>query len=300
MNINELPEYFAIKRDANNPLWKKYINWLNEKYNRALNGDAQNEYYGYDGYVNYYAALKSFKNPVTELTLEQWDNIVNKKDEFVLPEKWCLRSKGEETYVKYLQPYLEKIGYSESQWNGIDYWYHFDNNKVYPSSINNYPLINYKEITFEQFKKYVLKQDIMKEIIGYKLVKPEYKEAILQIMKARNWSNFPMLDSYESSGSIKTLKEAGVLDLWFEPVYAEEKKLPKINGFEARWENNQIIYGSNCAKFIPKFFIDLIKINDEHKVLGGNRTIKSIKLDSGVEITIEQIKQIQEYVESKN
>lgn len=28
----ELPKYFVIKRDASNPLWQKYINWLNETY----------------------------------------------------------------------------------------------------------------------------------------------------------------------------------------------------------------------------------------------------------------------------
>jgi hypothetical protein len=297
MNLNKLPEYFAIKRDSDNPLWKKYINWLNKTYNLSLQGTNNIfPYYGWGGDYEmakcFHCSISNFKNPVTELTLEQWDNIVNKKDDFVLPEKWVIKVTNQNRTL--LNNYRTIIMNFSKIPLPSDYSY------MVNCGGGNDNTYGFTEITFEQFKKYVLKQDNMKEIIGYKLVKPEYKEAILQIMKARNWSNFPMLDSYESSGSIKTLKEAGVLDLWFEPVYAEEKKLPKINGFEARWENNQIIYGSNCAKFIPKFFIDLIKINDEHKVLGGNRTIKSIKLDSGVEITIEQIKQIQEYVESKN
>ena len=164
--LNELPKYFAIKRDANNPLWNKYIKWLNKKYNRNLSGDAQ-VYYGFGGEnkydSNFYSSSFSyFPNPVTEITLEQWDNIVNKKNEFLLYEKWCVKSTGKETYIKYLQPYLEKISYRHPEWNGNDHCYYFDNNKVVYTTCLHTPITeNFKEITFEQFKKYVLKQDGM-------------------------------------------------------------------------------------------------------------------------------------------
>jgi len=221
--MNTLPEYFVIFRNANNPLWNKYIEWLNEKYNRTLRGDAQ-AYYGYGG-KNLYNwdlcqySLSDYCYLVTVITLEQWDNIVNKKD-------------------------------------------------------------------------------MNKEIIGYKLVKPEYREAVLRILNAPGWSNFPMLDSVRSSLSIEGLKKAGVLDIWFEPCYKDEKTLPKINGYDGKLESNFVVYG--CAKFNIKYIEELHGLIGRNKVLNGNKDIKSIKLDSGVEITIEQIKEIYEYIKSKD
>lgn len=74
--MKQLPQYFVIKRDASNPLWQKYIDWLNETYGHILIGDA-NGYYGY-GEVQYYSArLENFSNRPTLITLDQWDAIIN-------------------------------------------------------------------------------------------------------------------------------------------------------------------------------------------------------------------------------
>ena len=83
------------------------------------------------------------------------------------------------------------------------------------------------ELTFEQFEKYVLKSKenkvMEKKIIGYKL-KEDCKKYI------------PALDvicSYFADGAYKfeinstyyeEFKKAGVLDLWFEPVYEKSSK----------------------------------------------------------------------------
>ena len=45
-----MPKYFAIKRVADNPLWKKYINWLNNTYFSDITGYID-EYYGFDSRV---------------------------------------------------------------------------------------------------------------------------------------------------------------------------------------------------------------------------------------------------------
>ena len=74
--------------------------------------------------------------------------------------------------------------------------------------------------------------------------------------------------------------------------------LPIINSYLGKMDGDFIIYGSNCARFHKDFFIKLNEIN----FLGthdGNRTIKSIELSSGVKITIEEIKQIVEYIRNK-
>lgn len=84
-------------------------------------------------------------------------------------------------------------------------------------------LSDYVELTFEQFEKYVLKSKDMDKVIGYRL-KEDCKKYI------------PALDAISpcfSEGDyeitikgvfFKHFKKAGVLDLWFEPVY-ESKEL---------------------------------------------------------------------------
>lgn len=72
------------------------------------------------------------------------------------------------------------------------------------------------------------------KLIGYRLIKPEYKEASLEIIKKKanddsynDWDDTLQLDGYNFSyGSkhAKWLKQAGVLDIWFEPVYDIEFK----------------------------------------------------------------------------
>lgn len=65
----------------------------------------------------------------------------------------------------------------------------------------------------------------MKEIIGYKLKKDceQYKEAAANLSAI---PSYPERRGYycvnDNSTSIENFKKAGVLDLWFEPVYKEE------------------------------------------------------------------------------
>jgi len=70
-------------------------------------------------------------------------------------------------------------------------------------------------------------------------------------------------------------------------------QLPTINGYTGSYENGIIKYG--CAEFTKMFFEHLNSTNSHL----GNRTIKSIKLSSDVEISIEEIKQIVEYINKK-
>lgn len=69
--------------------------------------------------------------------------------------------------------------------------------------------------------KAIYKETMEKEIIGYKLKKDckQYEESAVKIIDSKG-SRF-----YGTVGSpldIETLRKAGVLDLWFEPVYKEE------------------------------------------------------------------------------
>lgn len=65
-----------------------------------------------------------------------------------------------------------------------------------------------------------------RKIIGYKLVKPEYKEAVKVITEAPSFHfvGFEQRGKKSFTSSIEKLEKAGVLDLWFEPVYEEKKE----------------------------------------------------------------------------
>ena len=77
---------------------KKYIDWLNTAYNIHIKGDSTKyPYYGFGGKNDkaldfFEKSLTLFKNNPIELTLEQWDKIVNKNkmEEFKLPENWYI------------------------------------------------------------------------------------------------------------------------------------------------------------------------------------------------------------------
>ena len=86
----------------------------------------------------------------------------------------------------------------------------------------------YTIITAEDFIKRSEEKIMKKEIIGYKLTKPEYKEAVEKILggELKSYGEFNFRDG---STYHKLLKEAGVMDIWFEPVYKKEDKFHTIN-----------------------------------------------------------------------
>ena len=94
--MKKLPKYFLIKRDENNPLWAKYIDWLNSKSpTGSVIGDVSN-YYGLDSG----STIRSLNSLIdightTLITLEEWDECVNgvKKEEpqgYFTYQNWTL------------------------------------------------------------------------------------------------------------------------------------------------------------------------------------------------------------------
>ena len=69
-----LLDYFYIKKDESNPLWKKYLNWLNPNY------FGNNNYYGKKLNVSCSSFSESYflEEHIKKITLEQWDLIINK------------------------------------------------------------------------------------------------------------------------------------------------------------------------------------------------------------------------------
>jgi hypothetical protein len=68
-----------------------------------------------------------------------------------------------------------------------------------------------------------------KKIIGYKLTKPQYNDSAIRIANLGNRDWEGLIDGrfqetvFNYEENLNLLKEAGVLDLWFEPIYEEEK-----------------------------------------------------------------------------
>jgi hypothetical protein len=91
----------------------------------------------------------------------------------------------------------------------------------------------YTEITFEDFKRLVLKENSMdKRLIGYKL-KEDCRQfekaafAIINVHSVEGVTKFTCLNGThftKDSNYFTWLKEANVLDLWFQPVYEDIKK----------------------------------------------------------------------------
>ncbi len=86
-----------------------------------------------------------------------------------------------------------------------------------------YSNISYNKILFNQIKELNMKE---KEIIGYKLIKPEYEEAFKKIVNTscsfKNNLEYGICFQFNSPYATYA-KKAGVLDIWFEPVYKPEK-----------------------------------------------------------------------------
>jgi len=158
------------------------------------------------------------------------------------------------------------------------------------------------EITTEQFKKYVMNEN--KKISGYKL-KDKYKNNKSVCGAAcdiEGYNCFGMTtitsrtaiictSEYPYNDSIQKLKEAGVFELWFEPVYEQVKTLPVINGYNGKIINNSVVeYG--CVTFN----VDALKTILTCSKNLGSRTITAITLSSGVVITLAEIEQIVDYM----
>jgi hypothetical protein len=84
--VKEMPKSFVVKADTTNPLWKKYIKWLNNIYSKTFSGDCLEDFYGYDGNkCDNCSRLGYFDNP-TILTLEEWNEIVDSNFYFKLTD----------------------------------------------------------------------------------------------------------------------------------------------------------------------------------------------------------------------
>jgi len=173
----KLPKYFVIKKEKDSPLWDKYLSWLNDYANK--NG-AKNHcwfgeigaYYGItntpkNGYTGWEWNLTSFSDVTEELTLEQWDEIVNG---FKLPEKWyCIvTEENKEILNKWRHSAATFLANATVHEDDLILSCHSDGSYFYRNEektfLDNKKFSGYKKITTEQFIKYILKQETPKQM----------------------------------------------------------------------------------------------------------------------------------------
>ena len=230
-------------------------------------------------------------NKIAKKYPDDWQLV---EDEFVLPERWCVKD-CEEVSIYAAEVHDCGQGHSYNRY----YCRYRDRN---PNNNNSYRFIHkrdshsYVEITFEQFKQYVLQEDVMdKELIGYNLKDDckKYDEAAKAIASGFSTKKIANVEFGSKSYTAEKLQAAGVLDLWFEPVYEAKYSLPKINGYKGEADGfNTVKYG--CAEFKVSSLKAILNVSKEL----GNRSISEIVFSSGVKVGINDIKQIVEYFDN--
>jgi hypothetical protein len=116
--MKTMPKYFAIKNDGSKR-FKRYLKWLEEKTGEYWRGDTINDFYGYDGGERFNGtthniSLLDFSNPVTVLTLDEWEEIIN-QPQFEVGEEIEVRADFDGTWAprKYIG-YLDGLYWCKS------------------------------------------------------------------------------------------------------------------------------------------------------------------------------------------
>lgn len=137
--------------------------------------------------------LPIFKVKIDGNNINIWADCIQEADTYILPEKWYIkREKYNHTIIN---QYFNKISNSKDyMYENLSY-FHFPSFDIYRDYYQSNEIESgYTEITFDQFKKYVLKQDLTinkledkslkLEEIKSKLIKVKYdKEDIKDIIE---------------------------------------------------------------------------------------------------------------------
>jgi hypothetical protein len=234
--MKKLPEYFAIKRNTEDPRWDEYIKYLNKRFGVSLDGTSTlYPYYGYGGpgdYMDmYHTSPSGFSKHVSVLTLDEFFDII---DGFILPEKWCIKTTNEN---------IDILG----NWRDDGPLHHGHIGWYLHTPMNNKNGYNqerkendYTEITFEQFKKYVLKQDTMKNTT----VKKSELEQIHNVACSTWKSKIAELTLRNPFGELVELTQTEVDEMFDAATASQLPVLYKIFGEREKIDFDRIKMGS--------------------------------------------------------
>lgn len=154
--MNKLPKYWCVKNDGSQLFKDTVIKYLNDTYNRNWVGE-NICYYGFDDNHRYNGtnsnySISSFQNNPIELTLEEFIELSKEIKEF--PRQWYINITNEN--IDTIEEWLGDHFFSLGDYSCV----HYDKDAC---DTINVP-IEYTEITFEQFKEFVLKEKSMEKI----------------------------------------------------------------------------------------------------------------------------------------
>lgn len=189
-----------------------------------------------------------------------WDKNVPIKDfiqeEFVLPEKWCIRPLDDEQ-LEIIYNHVDKNGNSLKRMREAKstiFYYHFPATNNRDFFAYQKPQKGYTEITFEQFQQHVLKQDNNmknKEIIGY-LVPYDLFGGKVKKGTLYKKSQYNKIYYHTDNGEYAVPKE--IVETW-ESVYKPKEQVFNMGSFEVMVRDDKAFHRSED---ITKFVRELI------------------------------------------
>jgi len=191
------------------------------------------------------------------------------------------------------EPYSEGSFLNYEKMNFISYGYREFNGDIYILAES----FDYVYDLFYMFKESDLHKLIKNKLSGYTLSKVTYKVPAENIMLVP-FSNDSLFIPISSSIFIERLKEAGVLNHWFQPVYEyQESFITDRKGRKAKvLKDGLIINGEKI------FLSDLERIKDSSSIMIGSWVVK---LTSGTftigcweDITLDDINKAIIYIKS--
>lgn len=228
---NALPQYWIVQQDGTELYIKEVIEYLNS-YVKIFPYHGTNwKYYGVDGSTDnggtaYADSIEKFKNNPTLLTLEEFIRLKNSSlEEFPTDNWFVIITEENRTDVK---QWFVDAGGSRAALCSVGVHYGISKGSPYGCGRQDFEPTDWICVTTEQFRKNILKKYMnTKKIKGYKFKQgfEKYSNAAANISVTKIYADsLNNSFSHESSAYYK-LKEAGVLDIWFEPVYEEEYKI---------------------------------------------------------------------------
>lgn len=154
------------------------------------------------------------------------------------------------------------------------------------------------EISFDTFERLILNKtkNMEREIIGYKLIKPEYQTLVVKALQLNSVFEPNIIIAGMIGYYIPKIKELGIMD-WFEPVYKPICPQIEVNGYKGEFFTNYVKFG--CAQIDKSIFINLNNLSTKEGFnKNSNREIESVTIGKGT-FTKDQIKEIAEYYLNK-
>jgi hypothetical protein len=167
-----------------------------------------------------------------------------KEEEFILPEKWCIYANKDniDVIANFYNTANRKYKLDTYDKSHVNRYFSSHNLSGGQSIFSDNPASNYTyklkrqysgytEITFEQFKEHILKEEIMEKKIKYYVAQQE-----VWGINNTHWNKGSILYS-SNTESLPYFKKLGILNNkeWFEPVYEEDKI--EIGGYEVKFLN---------------------------------------------------------------